>query len=82
MENGGNGIYAACSLCYLENSIDDIKDFLRPMGLAEMFVTDKGIYPNAEKIHPQLMQFTTNQKDEEEMKIQADALEKTIRYFS
>ena len=41
IENGGDGIYAAWMLCYLEDSIDDVKDFLRPMGLAERFNTDK-----------------------------------------
>jgi len=44
--------------------------------------TESGICPNAEKIQPKLMQFTTNQKDEEEMRIEADALYKTIKDFS
>ncbi|NJK97408.1 MAG: hypothetical protein HC905_23085 [Bacteroidales bacterium] len=52
------------------------------MGLNNRFITDKGICPVAEKIQSQLMQFTTNQKDDEEMKVQADALYKTIKYFS
>jgi len=44
------------------------------------FPTD--IYcPIAEGIQPKLMQLTTNQKNEEEMKIQAEALDKTIKYF-
>ncbi len=37
--------------------------------------------PIAEKIHPKLMQFTTNQLTIEEMNHQADALKKTIKYF-
>ena len=52
------------------------------MGLADRFNTQKGICPNAERIQPQLMQFTTNQKDEDEMKQQADCLGRTIRHFS
>ena len=34
-----------------------------------------------EKIQQQLIQFTTNQNTEDEMKEQADILEKTIRSF-
>ena len=55
------------SLCYNEGSIEDIrKHLLTPIGLNERFNTETGICPKAEKIQPQLMQFTTNQKDEEE----------------
>ncbi len=82
VEFGGDGIYAAWSLLYREDSIPDIKRRLAPIGLDKQFNTQEGICPTAEIIQPQLMQFTTNQKDEEEMKIQADALYKTIRYFS
>ena len=82
VEFGGNGIYAAWALCYQEDSIPDIKKRLASIGLDEQFNTQKGICPNAELIQPQLMQFTTNQKNEEEMKIQADVLNKTIRYYS
>jgi perosamine synthetase len=55
---------------------------LSPLGLAGRFNTEKGQCPNAEMIQPQLMQFTTNQKDEEEMKKQAEALKKTVDYFT
>jgi len=79
---GGDGIYAAWALVYQEDSIEDIKKFLKSTKLDNRLVTDKGICPNAEMIQPQLMQFTTNQKDEEEMKQQADALYKTVKYFS
>lgn len=82
VENGGDGIYAAWALLYQEDSIPDINVRLESMGLGGRLLTDAGICPNAEKIQPQLMQFTTNQKDEEEMKVQADALYKTIQFFS
>lgn len=82
VENGGDGIYAAWALCYMEDSIADIRRILKSMGLEDRFITDKGICPNAEMIQPQLMQFTTNQKSEEEMSKQADILYKTIKYFS
>lgn len=82
IENGGDGIYAAWSLCYQEDSIDDIKSILDSMGLKDRFNTNTGICPVAERLQPTIMQFTTNQKDEEEMKRQSEALYKTIRYFS
>ena len=82
IENGGDGIFAAWTLCYQEDSIPDVKNRLETMALGDRMNTNKGICPNAELIQKQLMQLTTNQKDEEEMKIQADALDKTIRHFS
>ena len=81
VENGGDGIYAAWTLCYMEDSIDDVRRRLQPLGLNDRFVTDEGKCPNAEMIQPQLMQFTTNQKDQDEMEKQAAALDKTIRFF-
>ena len=82
MENGGDGIYAAWTLCYQEDSIEDIRAILSPMGLSERFNTQAQICPNAEAIQGQLMQLTTNQKDEPEMRAQAEALRKTIEFFS
>lgn len=82
IENGGDGIYAAWSLCYKEDLIPEVKRKLSMMGLDGRFNSENGICPIAEEIQPKLMQFTTNQKDEEEGKIQADALYKTIKYFS
>ena len=81
IENGGDGIYAAWALCYQEDSIEDVERMLNAMHLGGKLNTEKGICPNAENIQPLLMQFTTNQKDEDEMKIEADALYQTIRYF-
>lgn len=82
IENGGDGNYAAWALCYKEGSVQDIKKRLKSMGLAGRFDTSDGMCPNAEEIQPELMQFTTNQKDEEGMKVQADALLKTIKHLS
>jgi len=78
---GGDGIYAAWALLYQEDSISDVKRFLKSMNLADRFITDKGMCPNAEKLQSRIMQFTTNQENDEEMKIQMDALYKTIKYF-
>jgi len=82
IENGGDGIFAAWALCYQEDSIPAIMERLKSMGLDNRLVINNGICPNAEMIQPTLMQLTTNQKDINEMKVQADAFDKTIRYFS
>ena len=82
IKNGGDGIYAAWSLCYQEDSIPDIKNRLKKMGIDNRFNTNDGICPNAELVQKQLMQFTTNQKNDEEMIKQCEALDKTIKYFS
>lgn len=82
IDNGGDGIYAAWTLSYQEDSMDDVKCLLESIGLKGRFNYETSICPVAEKIQPQLMQFTTNQKDESEMESQAEALEKTIKYFS
>jgi perosamine synthetase len=82
MEFGGDGIYAAWALGYQEDCIADVRRYLTPLGLNDRFVTEPGICPNAERIQPQLMQFTTNQKDEVEVAAQAEALARTIRYYS
>lgn len=82
IEYGGDGIYAAWSLCYQEDSIPEIQAMLSVMQLGGRLKCEAGICPQAEILQPKLMQFTTNQKDEQEMNIQAEALEKTLRYFS
>ena len=82
IENGGDGIFAAWRLCYQEDSILDVKNRLKKMGLTKRMNTKTGICPNAELIQKELMQFTTNQRNENEMKIQANALDKTIKYYS
>ena len=82
IKNGGDGIYAAWALCYLEDSVDDIQNRLLLMGLDGKFNTEYGQCPVAESTQPKLMQLTTNQKNETEMDIQANALRKTIESFS
>lgn len=81
VEKGGDGIYAAWALSYQEDSVPEIKGMLERMQLGGRFNTEKGICPKAEAVQPLLMQFTTNQKDENEMNVQADALYKAIKSF-
>lgn len=82
VEFGGDGIYAAWALLYQEDSIPEIHSLLETWGLGGRFNTDPGQCPNAEKIQPKLMQFTTNQKNESERNRQAEILAKTITSFS
>jgi len=82
IENGGDGFYAAWTLLYQEDSIQEINSILDSLGLKDRFITKSGICPNAEIVQKKIMQFTTNQKNEDEMKIQSDALRKTIKYYS
>ena len=53
----------------------------KQMGLPFMNV-EEGICPNAERVQPKILQFTTNQNTVEEMEKQAEALSKTLRYYS
>ena len=78
---GGDPIYASWALLYKEGSVDEITSMQKAMHLDPMNISD-GICPNAEEIQPRLIQLTANQNSEEEMQIQADALSKTLRYFS
>jgi perosamine synthetase len=82
IKNRGDGIYASWTLCYLEDSIPNVKEFLNEIGLKNRFFFEKGLCKNAEKVQRQLMQLTTNQKDENEMYKQGEALNKTIKHFS
>ena len=81
VENGGDGIYAAWTPLYREGSAHYCKGFLTLMGLGDRVSTFNCICPVTENIQPKLMQFTTNQKNVEEMEKQAEALYKTIMYF-
>jgi len=88
MENGGDGIYAAWALVYNEpimKTIDKEGKFfedLPPQALHLKGFLKNINCPNAEMIQPKIMQFTTNQGIEKDMKIQISALRKTINYFN
>ncbi len=81
VELGGDGIYAAWALSYVETVIssgiykkrcpDIYKDLSYPMGIC----------PVAEEIQPKLMQFVNNYGSKEEAAPKVEALKKTIEYF-
>ena len=80
MELGGDGIYAAWMLTYLEPAFRN-KTFLGRERLFEGYTYEKGLCPVAEMIQPQLLQFKTNYFDTDEAEAQAQILRKTIAYF-
>jgi perosamine synthetase len=66
VENGGDGIYAAWQIVPNEPAFDGI---------------GRGKAPVAETLQTKIMQFTTNQLEEEDMVKQEQALIKTLEYF-
>jgi dTDP-4-amino-4,6-dideoxygalactose transaminase len=69
LENGGDGIYAASKLQHQEPAFRDNK-----IGYGET--------PVAIDLQKKLMNFTTNQANENERMLQIEALTKTLKYFN
>lgn len=83
-EFGGDGIYGAWMLGYLEPMYLK-QDFMgREKIIARYgeYKYEKGLCPIAESIQPQLLQFKTNYWDEADAVEQAKILRKTIQYFN
>lgn len=83
MELGGDGIYSAWMLSYLEPAFKT-QNFLGREKILQQngnYEYKFGICPNAEKIQPNLLQFKTNYWDEENAAKQADFLKQTIAFF-
>ena len=84
LEFGGDGIYAAWKLTYLEPffknwSFLGREKFIRDYG---DYSYEEGICPVAEKLQPRLLQFKTNYWNAEVIEKKMDALKKTIDYFN
>jgi perosamine synthetase len=82
--NGGDGVYSAWKLTYLEPMFAQVNLLGR-----EQFISKKnlesykaGLCPVAEKIQPQLLQFKTNYWDISKAYQQADILRKTLAVFN
>jgi perosamine synthetase len=81
MELGGDGIYSAWKLTYMEPAFIN-KNFLgREAFIADNISYCKGLCPVAEELQPKLLQFKTNYWDEADAIRQAEILERTIRFF-
>jgi len=81
---GGDGVYAAWKLSYLEPMFENMSLLGR-----EKFISNQNIElyqlgscPVAEKIQPRLLQFRTNYWDIEEAYNQGEALHKTLDFFA
>lgn len=88
MEFGGDGIYAAWKLTYLEPVFLKKNFYPKNCPLAcphyegKIKVYPLGLCPNAEKIQPKLFQLKTNYQETKEAERAADALYKTTCYFN
>ena len=68
MSFGGDGIYAASRLLHQEPAFKNNK-------------IGRGDTPVAVELQKKLMNFTTNQANADERKIQSETLRKTLNYF-
>lgn len=82
-ENGGDGIYAAWKLTYLEPMFQKMdllgrEKFISPENLSRY---KPGLCPTAERVAPRLFQFKTNYWNINEAERQAEILRKTLQSF-
>jgi len=85
-EFGGEGIYAAWSVVYLEPVMAEEKFYGKGCPVRCPRYRGKvdwrpGLCPNAEQVQKKIMQFKGNMGDMAEARKQADALRKTIDFF-
>jgi perosamine synthetase len=81
-EEGGDGIYGAWSVPYLEPMVAERQFVKRCPWAYENVHYEKGLCPVAESIQPKIMQFKTNYRNAELAKTKAKALRRTIKKFS
>jgi perosamine synthetase len=84
VKNGGDGIFGAWQLTYLEpmflnNSLLGREKFISRENLMKY---QRGLCPIAESLQPRLMQFKTNYWDINKAYSQAEILRTTLRHFS
>lgn len=82
-EYGGDGIYGAWMLGYLEPMYRDLNFMGREKIIARYgdYKYEHGLCPAAEEIQPKLLQFKTNYWDEADAVRQSEILKKTIDHF-
>lgn len=86
MDLGGDGIYAAWKLSYLEPMFQEM-NFSGKSHLVKLYKNQfqklkKGLCPVAEKIQPQILAFKTDYWNWDEAEKQANILAKTIEHFN
>jgi len=77
VEMGGDGIYGAWSVPYLEPMMTE-RQYANRLPIYNDLVYSPGLCPVAESVQPKIMQFKTNYRDMSEAKRQADILQKLI----
>jgi len=82
VQNGGDGIYGAWSVSYLEPVIENRKFVELCPWVYKNVSYEKGLCPIAENIQPKLMQFKTNYRDYRLAKFKADILYKLIKKYN
>lgn len=86
MELGGDGIYAAWKLTYLEPMFQKMdfsgkEKIIENLYKSELQKYKKGLCPVAEKIQPQILAFKTNYWDWARAERQVEILKKTIKFY-
>jgi perosamine synthetase len=81
VDAGGDGIYGAWSVPYLEPLMTDRKYIKRCPCDYDKLVYGLGLCPIAEKVQRELMQFKTNYRDLQFAEIKAEILRKVIKQF-
>ena len=81
IELGGDGIYGAWAVPYLEPLVQERQFVYRNQEVYKDLFYEKGICPVAESVQPKLMQFKTNYRDLGLAEQKASSLLKTIKYF-
>jgi perosamine synthetase len=79
VELGGDGIYGAWSVPYLEPLISTGKFKESNPKIYKNVKFPEGLCPNAELIQPQIMQFKTNYRDLKLAKVKSEILRETIK---
>lgn len=84
LELGGDGIYAAWKLTYLEPMFDDNSFLGREKYISNDHLSEyrRGLCPNAEEIQKQILAFKTNYWNWDDALRQAEILKQTINYFN
>ncbi len=77
LEMGGDGFYGAWAVNYLEPAFRG-----KRFGDWQTQSLETGLCPVAERLQPRLMQFKTNYSDPKRRQNAADAMRKTIAFFS
>ena len=82
MEFGGDGIYGAWKVPYLEPVMRDRNFVSRCPEIYKNVYYESGLCPVAEKIQKQLMVFKTNYRNLDLAKNKANSLKQTIEYYT